>query len=38
MRTTIALALAGLTIALACQSAPAEELRLRKLNDYRMVI
>jgi hypothetical protein len=38
MRTTIALALVGLTAALACQSAPAEELRLRRVNDHRLVI
>jgi hypothetical protein len=38
MRTTIALALLGLTAVLACQSAPAEEVRLRKVNDHRLVI
>jgi len=38
MRTTIALALVGLTVALACQPAPAEELRLRKVHDHRLVI
>ena len=38
MRTTIALALVGLTVALAYQPAPADELRLRKIHDHRLVI
>jgi hypothetical protein len=38
MRTRIALALVGLTAALACQQAPADELRLRKINEHRLVI
>ena len=38
MRTTTALMLVGVNVALACQSAPAEELRLRKVNDHRLII
>ena len=38
MRTTIALAIVGLTATLAGQSAPADELRLRKINEHRLVI
>ena len=38
MRMTIALALLGLTAALACKSAAAEELRLRKVHEHRLVI
>jgi hypothetical protein len=38
MRTTIALAPLALTAALASQPAAAEELRLRKVNEHRLVI
>jgi hypothetical protein len=38
MRTTIALALLGLTAVLASQPAATEELRLRRVNDHRLVI
>ena len=38
MRTTIALAIVGLTASLAGQSVPADELRLRKVNEHRLVI
>jgi hypothetical protein len=38
MRTTIALALLGLTAVLASQPASAEELRLRRVNNHRLVI
>ena len=38
MRTMIALALFGLATTQAGQSAPADELRLRKINEHRLVI
>jgi hypothetical protein len=38
MRTTIALALVGLTAMLVSPLAQADELRLRKINEHRLVI
>ena len=38
MRTTVARAVVSLTATLVCQPAPAEELRLRKVNEHRLVI